>query len=262
MVLSDLSIRRPVFATVINLVVLLVGIIAFDRLAVRQIPNVDTPVITVNTTYPGASAQVIEMKIKTEEITSVIKQEIEQYSSELDVLDVGRVIEVGDGIAQIYGLSNAMAGELLEFQTSEGAVMGQVFNLELDTVGAVIYGDYLAVKEGDNVVSTGRLLEVPVGNEMLGRVVDPLGRPIDGGPPIRCPACGGDNAPTAVFCANADCRKALGEFSYVLEELERDTSRVANPGGKQIGGQRQAGHQIRPQPSRIVGAEPVRDRQR
>ena len=125
------------------------------------------------------------MKIKTEEITSVIKQEIEQYSSELEVLDVGRVIEVGDGIAQIYGLSNAMAGELLEFQTSDGAVMGQVFNLELDTVGAVIYGDYLAVKEGDNVVSTGRLLEVPVGEALLGRVVDPLGRPLDGGPPIQ-----------------------------------------------------------------------------
>ena len=125
------------------------------------------------------------MKIKTEEITSVIKREIEQYSSQLEVLDVGKVIEVGDGIAQVYGLSNAMAGELLEFQTSEGAVMGQVFNLELDTVGAVIYGDYLSVKEGDTVVSTGRLLEVPVGDQMLGRVVDPLGRPLDGGPAIE-----------------------------------------------------------------------------
>jgi F-type H+-transporting ATPase subunit alpha len=124
------------------------------------------------------------MKIRTEEITSVIKQEIEQYASELDVLDVGRVIEVGDGIAQIYGLSNAMAGELLEFQTDGGAVMGQVMNLELDTVGAVIYGDYLTVKEGDTVVSTGRLLEVPVGDALLGRVVDPLGRPLDGKGPI------------------------------------------------------------------------------
>ena len=125
------------------------------------------------------------MKIKTEEITSVIKQEIEQYSSQLDVLDVGRVIEVGDGIAQIYGLSNAMAGELLEFQTDSGPVMGQVFNLELDTVGAVIYGDYLSVKEGDTVVSTGRLLEVPVGDALLGRVVNPLGQPLDGGPAIE-----------------------------------------------------------------------------
>jgi F-type H+-transporting ATPase subunit alpha len=125
------------------------------------------------------------VKIKTDEIASVIKQEIQQYASQLEVSEVGRVVEVGDGIARIYGLANAMAGELLEFQTSEGAVMGQVFNLELDTVGAVIYGDYLAVKEGDLVKSTGRLLEVPVGPELLGRVVDPLGRPLDDGPAIR-----------------------------------------------------------------------------
>ncbi len=125
------------------------------------------------------------MKIRTDEIASVIKQEINQYNTLLEVSEVGRVIEVGDGIARIYGLSNAMAGELLEFQTSEGAVMGQVFNLELDTVGAVIYGDYLSVKEGDMVKATGRLLEVPVGEALLGRVVDPLGRPIDDGPPLR-----------------------------------------------------------------------------
>jgi len=125
------------------------------------------------------------MKIRTEEITSVIKHEIDQFSSQLEVLDVGKVIEVGDGIAQIYGLSNAMAGELLEFQTAEGVVMGQVFNLELDTVGAVIYGDYLSVKAGDTVVSTGRLLEVPVGEALLGRVVNPLGQPLDGGPAIQ-----------------------------------------------------------------------------
>ena len=121
------------------------------------------------------------MKIRTDEIASVIKQEIEQYSSQLEVSEVGRVVEVGDGIARIYGLANAMAGELLEFQSSEGSVMGQVFNLEMDTVGAVIYGDYLSVKEGDLVKSTGRLLEVPVGECLLGRVVDPLGRPIDDG---------------------------------------------------------------------------------
>jgi F-type H+-transporting ATPase subunit alpha len=125
------------------------------------------------------------VKINTGEIASVIKQEIEQYAAELEVSEVGRVIEVGDGIARIYGLANAMAGELLEFQTGEGSVMGQVFNLELDTVGAVIYGDYLAVKEGDMVKATGRLLEVPVGEAMLGRVVDPLGRPLDDGPPIN-----------------------------------------------------------------------------
>ncbi len=125
------------------------------------------------------------MKIKTDEIASVIRQEIEQYTQELEVSEVGRVVEVGDGIARVYGLSKAMAGELLEFQTADGAVMGQVFNLELDTVGAVIYGDYLAVKEGDMVKSTGRLLEVPVGEGLLGRVVDPLGRPLDDAGPIN-----------------------------------------------------------------------------
>ncbi len=122
------------------------------------------------------------MKIKTDEITSVIKQEIAQYAQELEISEVGRVLEVGDGIARVYGLSKAMAGEMLEFQTQQGAVMGQVFNLELDTVGAVIYGNYLSVKEGDLVKSTGRLLDVPVGEALLGRVVDPLGRPLDNGP--------------------------------------------------------------------------------
>jgi len=125
------------------------------------------------------------VKIKTDEITSVIKQEIEQYAAELEVSEVGRVVEVGDGIARIYGLSKAMAGELLEIETDEGSVMAQVFNLELDTVGAVVYGDYLAIKEGAVVKSTGRLLDVPVGDELLGRVVNPLGEPVDGGPPIQ-----------------------------------------------------------------------------
>jgi F-type H+-transporting ATPase subunit alpha len=129
------------------------------------------------------------VKIRTDEIASIIKQEIEQYAADLEVSDVGRVVEIGDGIARIYGLSNAMAGELLEFvsgdaATGGGTVMGQVFNLELDTIGAVIYGDYLKVKEGDLVKSTGRLLEVPVGESMLGRVVNPLGQPLDDGPPI------------------------------------------------------------------------------
>jgi len=119
------------------------------------------------------------VKIKTDEIASVIRQEIEQFGAQLEVSEVGRVVEVGDGIARIYGLAKAMAGELLEFQTATGAVMGQVFNLELDTVGAVIYGDYLKIKEGDMVKATGRLLEVPVGEGLLGRVVNPLGEPLD-----------------------------------------------------------------------------------
>jgi F-type H+/Na+-transporting ATPase subunit alpha len=96
------------------------------------------------------------MKIRTDEIASVIRNEIANYSAQLEVSEVGRVVEVGDGIARIYGLSNAMAGELLQFETAKGPVMGQVFNLELDTVGSVIYGDYLNVKEGDLVKATGR----------------------------------------------------------------------------------------------------------
>jgi F-type H+-transporting ATPase subunit alpha len=125
------------------------------------------------------------MKIRTDEIASVIRQEIEQYAAQLEVSEVGKVVEVGDGIARVYGLSNAMAGELLEFQTANGSVMGQVFNLELDTVGAVVYGDYLSVKEGDLVKGTGRLLDVPVGPELLGRVVNPLGQPLDDKGPLN-----------------------------------------------------------------------------
>jgi len=126
------------------------------------------------------------MKINTAEITSVIKQEVERYSTELEVSQVGQVVEVGDGIARVYGLSNAMAGELLEFEVGGGkTVSGQVMNLEQDIVGAVIYGNYLKIKEGMTVRATGNLLSVPVGEALLGRVVDALGRPIDGQGPIQ-----------------------------------------------------------------------------
>ncbi len=121
------------------------------------------------------------MAINVSEITSVLKREIANFEDRLKVSEVGTVIEVGDGIARIYGLKNAMAGELLEF---ENGTMGQVFNLEEESIGAVIYGNYLDIKEGDTVKSTGRLLEVPVGEEMIGRVVNPLGQPMDGGPAI------------------------------------------------------------------------------
>ncbi len=121
------------------------------------------------------------MAINVAEITSVLKREIEAYEQKLQVSDVGTVIEVGDGIARIYGLKNAMAGELLEFQNG---AMGQVFNLEEDAIGAVIFSDYLSIKEGDTVKTTGRLLEVPVGDAVIGRVVNPLGIPVDGGPAI------------------------------------------------------------------------------
>src|SRR2546426_2179727 len=121
------------------------------------------------------------MAINVAEITSVLKREITNFESQVQVSEVGTVIEVGDGIARIYGLQNAMAGELLEF---ENGTMGQVFNLEEDSIGSVIFGNYLEIKEGDTVKSTGRLLEVPVGDAVIGRVVNPLGQPIDGGPAI------------------------------------------------------------------------------
>ncbi len=122
------------------------------------------------------------MKFRVDEIASVLEKEIASFDDRLDVSQVGKVIEVGDGIARIYGLSNAMAGEMLDFGN---AMYGQVFNLEEETVGAVIFGDCSHVKEGDVVKSTGELLSVPVGRELLGRVVNALGQPIDGGSPIQ-----------------------------------------------------------------------------
>src|SRR5438067_2558943 len=122
------------------------------------------------------------MAINVAEITSVLKKEIAGFEQKLEVTEIGTVIEVGDGIARIYGLRNAMAGELLQF---ENGIMGQVFNLEEDSIGAVIFGSYLEIEEGDSVRATGRLLEVPVGAAVIGRVVKPLGEPLDGGPPIQ-----------------------------------------------------------------------------
>ncbi len=124
------------------------------------------------------------MRFKVDEIASVITEEIRKYRTEVDLSEVGTVLEVGDGIARIYGLTAAMAGERLEF--ANGA-FGQVFNLEESSVGAVVLGDYLGIKEGDEVRRTGELLSVPVGPEMIGRVVDPLGRPLDGKGVIETP---------------------------------------------------------------------------
>jgi len=121
------------------------------------------------------------MRFKADEIASVIQREIEQFESRIDVREVGQVIEVGDGIARIYGLSGVMAGEMVEFP---GGVSGLAFNLEENSVGVIILGDFLTIQEGDEVRSTGRLLSVPVGDAVLGRVIDPLGNPLDGGGPI------------------------------------------------------------------------------
>ncbi len=117
------------------------------------------------------------MSFRVDEISSVIAEEIQQYRSEIDIAEVGKVLEVGDGIARVYGLSNVMAGELVEFTNGQS---GQVLNLEETSVGVVILGDYLEIREGDEVRRTGELLSVPCGEQMVGRVVDPLGRPLDG----------------------------------------------------------------------------------
>ena len=121
------------------------------------------------------------MKMNPEEITSIIKERIKNYDVDLNVNDVGTVLEVGDGIAHIYGLDKAMAGELLDFGND---VYGLVLNLEQESVGAVLLGGETLIKEGDTVKRTGRIMQVPVGEAMVGRVVDALGRPIDGKGPI------------------------------------------------------------------------------
>ncbi|MBO4670168.1 MAG: F0F1 ATP synthase subunit alpha [Lachnospiraceae bacterium] len=122
------------------------------------------------------------MNLKPQEISSVIREQIKRYSSIMVVSDVGTVIQVADGIARIHGLENAMQGELLQFP---GDVYGMVMNLEQDNVGAVLLGDSSAIREGDRVQTTGRVVEVPVGDCMLGRVVNALGQPIDGKGPVN-----------------------------------------------------------------------------
>ena len=117
------------------------------------------------------------MKISSDEITSVIKKQIENYQVDLNVDEVGTVLEVGDGIAHIYGLENCMAGELLELPNG---VYGMAMNLEESNVGAVLLGDSESIKEGDTVKRTGRLMQVPVGDAVVGRVVNALGQAVDG----------------------------------------------------------------------------------
>jgi F-type H+-transporting ATPase subunit alpha len=122
------------------------------------------------------------MEIKTEEITSLLKQQLQKYQVELDVSEVGEVLMVGDGVARVSGLENVMSAELVELPNG---VFGMALNLEEDNVGLVLFGDSRLVKEGDLAKRTGRVVEVPVGPEMLGRVVNPLGQPIDGKGPIN-----------------------------------------------------------------------------
>ncbi len=121
------------------------------------------------------------MSIRPEEISAILKEQIANYQADVDVAQVGTVITVGDGICRVYGLTNAMAGELLEF---ENGIMGLAMNLEEDNIGCVILGRYNDIQEGSKVKRTGRIMEVPVGDALIGRVVDPLGNPLDGKGPI------------------------------------------------------------------------------
>src|SRR3954463_11914047 len=120
-------------------------------------------------------------QIKADEITKLIRQQIENYETRIAVDEVGTVLSLGDGIARVHGLEKAMAGEMLQFPHD---VYGIAMNLEEDQVGVVLLGDYTEIKEGDEVKRTGRIMSVPVGEAMVGRVVDALGRPIDGKGPI------------------------------------------------------------------------------
>ncbi len=122
------------------------------------------------------------MEIRPDEITSIIKKKIEGFETSVELEEVGEVIQVGDGIARVYGLDKVMAGELVEFP---GGILGMALNLEEDNVGCVLFGEDIHIKEGDSAKRTGKIMSIPVGEEMLGRVVNPLGEPIDGKGPIK-----------------------------------------------------------------------------
>ena len=134
----------------------------------------------------------------------MIKKQIEEFGSDSTLTNVGTVVEAGDGIAQIHGLSNVKYSELLEFPNG---TMGMALNLEEDSVGTVVLGDYLDIKEGDEVKATGRIVEVPVGESLIGRVMDPLGRPIDGKGPIKTSS----TAPVEKPAPDVVSRKSVSE---------------------------------------------------
>ena len=144
------------------------------------------------------------MKISADEIASVIQQEIEQYESQTDVSEVGTVLEVGDGIARVHGLTNVAAGEMVEFP---GRIIGLAFNLEEDSVAIIMLGDYLKINEGDQVKSLGTLLSVPVGDAVVGRVLDPLGNPLDGKGPVNAT----ESRPVEIIAAGVAERKPVTE---------------------------------------------------
>lgn len=144
------------------------------------------------------------MKISADEIASVIQQEIAQYESEIDVSEVGTVLEVGDGIARVHGLTNVAAGEMVEFP---GGVIGLAFNLEENSVGVIILGEYIKINEGDQVKALGTLLSVPVGDAVVGRVLGPLGNPLDGKGPVNS----SETRPVEIIAPGVAERKPVSE---------------------------------------------------
>jgi len=177
------------------------------------------------------------MNLRPEEISSIIKQQIERYDTAVDIVDVGTVIQVGDGIARVYGLEKAMAGELLEFP---GNIYGMAMNLEEDNIGCVILGPFTGIKEGDQVKRTGRIVEVPVGEALIGRVVNALGQPIDGKGeivtdkfrPIESPASGviarkSVNEPMLTGLKSIDAMVPIGRGQRELIIGDRQTGKTA-----------------------------------
>jgi len=156
------------------------------------------------------------VQIRPEEISSIIRKQIEGYRADIDITEMGTVVYVGDGIARIHGLQKAMAGELLEFPNS---VYGMVLNLEEDNVGAVILGDYTGVKEGDTVKRTGRIAQVPVGQGLIGRVVNALGQPVDGKGPIEAEAYRNIESPAPGVTQRRPVHEALQTGIKALDSM-------------------------------------------
>src|SRR5919197_877824 len=147
------------------------------------------------------------MAVRAEEITNIIKDRIQSFGQPVQTTNVGTVIEVHDGVARVYGLGGALSGELLEFP---GGIYGLALNLEEDTVGAVLLGDEAGIREGDEVRATGRVVDVPVGDALVGRVVDALGQPLDGKGPIATT----ERRPVERIAPNVVTRKSVNTPMY------------------------------------------------
>ena len=148
------------------------------------------------------------MDLKAAEISAILKEQIKNFDSNAEVSEVGQVLSVGDGIARVYGLDNVQAGEMVEFTNG---IQGMALNLEIDNVGIVIFGDDKDIHEGDVVKRTGDIVEVPVGKELLGRVVDALGNPIDGKGPIMAK----ENGRVDIKAPGIMPRKSVHELSLI-----------------------------------------------